>query len=375
MHINYVVWFASGTGGFRVLAEIMNRLVDKGHKVTVTTHDRSPIRFELKAQMNYIDMLPGRIKVGYRSRIARFLSRNRITQRYFQTNVDYFPWAQIESEIANMPDCDINVAQCAFAAFSAYRSDRGLPFHHMQHFEEIFFLGDKYLEKVVDESCYLPVERIANSIWLSDKMKERYGYDLPIVNPAVNTEIFYPRPKEDSPGKKKVLCYGREEDWKGFPEALQAMKLVMKERENVEFLVYGRAPVSHKDPEAPYTFLRNVSDDELARLYSTADVVLCPSWYESFPLPPLEAMACGAPVVTTRYGTEDYAVHEKNSLVVTPRDVKAMAQSIMRLLKDKDLKERLGKKGIETAKGFTWEKAADKMEEIFKKALSSGSTA
>jgi glycosyltransferase involved in cell wall biosynthesis len=372
LRINYVIWYAGGTGGFRVLAEIMNRLVDRGHEVMVTTHDRSPIPFELKAKVNYIDMHPGRMSVRYRSRAANVLFNNRISRRLFQTKVNYAPWDQIESDVQNMPDCDINVAQCSFAAFSVYRSDKGIPFHHLQHFEEIFFLGDKYLEKVVDESCHLPINRIANSIWLVERMKERYGYDLPIVNPAIDTGVFYPRQQEDSSRRKKVLCYGREDDWKGFPEALQAMKLVMKQREDVEFLVYGRTPISYKDPEAPYTFLRNVTDDELARLYSNADVVLCPSWYESFPLPPLEAMACGAPVVTTRYGTEDYARHEENSLVVMPKDIKAMAQSIMRLLQDKDLGEQMGKKGIETAKSFTWETAADMIEDLFKKAISSG---
>ncbi len=374
MRINYVIWYAGGTGGFRVLEEIMNRLVDRGHDVIVTTHDRSPIPFEMKARIKYIDMRPGRMKVRFKSRAANVLLNNRISRRFFQTNVDYSPWAQIESDVENMPDCDINVAQCAFAAFSVYRSGKGVPFHHMQHFEEIFFLGDKYLEKVTDESCYLPVNRIANSIWLANKMKERYGYDLPIVNPAIDTSVFFPRPQENQSGKRKVLCYGRVDDWKGFPEALQAMKLVMRQRQDVEFLVYGRSPIPYEDPGAPYTFLRNVTDDELARLYSNADVVLCPSWYESFPLPPLEAMACGAPVVTTRYGTEDYARHEENSLVVMPKDINAMAQSIMRLLQDEDLGEQMGKKGIETAKSFTWETAVDQMESIFKKALSSESS-
>jgi glycosyltransferase involved in cell wall biosynthesis len=80
-------------------------------------------------------------------------------------------------------------------------------------------------------------------------------------------------------------------------------------------------------------------------------------------------MACGTPVVTTRYGTEDYARHEENSLVVMPRDIKAMAEAILRLLSDADLREKFRETGPQTAKRFTWEKTVDEFERLFQMAL------
>lgn len=94
-------------------------------------------------------------------------------------------------------------------------------------------------------------------------------------------------------------------------------------------------------------------------------MVICPSWYESFPLPPLEAMACGTPVVTTRIGTEDYAFNEKNCLVVPPRNPKAMAEAILRLLDDESLQERFKKEGLKTARQFTYDRTVDRLEELF----------
>jgi glycosyltransferase involved in cell wall biosynthesis len=98
-------------------------------------------------------------------------------------------------------------------------------------------------------------------------------------------------------------------------------------------------------------------------------VLVSASWYESFPLPPLEAMACGLPVITTPYGTEDYAFDGVNAIVVPPQDPKVLAEAIIRLLDDKDLREKLSKEGLNTAKKFTWDKTTDKVEELFKNAL------
>ena len=97
-------------------------------------------------------------------------------------------------------------------------------------------------------------------------------------------------------------------------------------------------------------------------LYSECDVVISASWYESFPLPPIEAMACGIPVVTTQYGIEDYAFDNINALVVPPRDPQSMADAILRLLDDNNLGLRLSEEGIKTAKKFTWENTVDKIE-------------
>ncbi len=80
-------------------------------------------------------------------------------------------------------------------------------------------------------------------------------------------------------------------------------------------------------------------------------------------------MACGTPVVTTRYGTEDYCFHEVNSLVVPPEDPESMAKAIFRILTDENLAEELRKNGLRTAKELTWDKTAENVEKIFRQGL------
>jgi len=80
-------------------------------------------------------------------------------------------------------------------------------------------------------------------------------------------------------------------------------------------------------------------------------------------------MACGTPIVTTPYGTEDYAFHEQNCLIVPPKDPKSLADATLRLLNNEPLREKFRQEGPRTAKRFTWEKTTDEIEKLFNKSI------
>jgi len=81
-------------------------------------------------------------------------------------------------------------------------------------------------------------------------------------------------------------------------------------------------------------------------------------------LPPLEAMACSTPVVTTRYGT-DYTIDGENALVVESRNIEAMAEAILRIFHDRQLSEKLIQNDLETPKKHNWKKTANRVEKYF----------
>jgi glycosyltransferase involved in cell wall biosynthesis len=240
----------------------------------------------------------------------------------------------------------------------------------MQHYEPLFFKEEKF--KLLAAKTYeLPLHRIANSTWLKKKLDEMQGIkDTPVINHAIDHDIFYPRSKKNrNKGKLRIVSLGKMVEWKGIYDLFNAMELVLKVRNDVELVLYGTKKLSAKYSKIPHIYVLSPSDNELAELYSDSDVLVSASWYESFPLPPLEAMACGLPVITTPYGTEDYAFDGVNAIVVPPQDPKVLAEAIIRLLDDKDLREKLSKEGLNTAKKFTWDKTTDKVEELFKNAL------
>ena len=108
---------------------------------------------------------------------------------------------------------------------------------------------------------------------------------------------------------------------------------------------------------------RPVPDDELARLYRGARCLVFPSLYEGFGIPVLEAMACGTPVVTSRGGaTEEVAGGA--AVLVDPPDVDAIAAGIGEA--DAAGGTSSCRVGLERAALFTWERAADEVEALWR---------
>jgi glycosyltransferase involved in cell wall biosynthesis len=113
-----------------------------------------------------------------------------------------------------------------------------------------------------------------------------------------------------------------------------------------------------------------LNDDELCALYSSCKVFIYPSVYEGFGLPPLEAMACGAPVIAGRIPTLQETLGSAAHLV-EPLDVEALAKSIVDLLQDDDRRNRLGSEGQQHAAEFSWERTARLTLDIYQQLLKS----
>jgi len=118
--------------------------------------------------------------------------------------------------------------------------------------------------------------------------------------------------------------------------------------------------------ERKVRFLGRVSDLELITLYSMADVFAFPSFFEGFGIPPLEAMACGAPVITSNTSSLPEVVGDA-ALQVDPHAIDALSEAILRLLDDESLREELRQKGYEQVKHYTWAASARKMLIIYQK--------
>ena len=118
-------------------------------------------------------------------------------------------------------------------------------------------------------------------------------------------------------------------------------------------------------------FTGYVSDDDLRALYSSCSVFVYPSLYEGFGLPPLEAMACGAPVITSRIQSIMETVGSA-ALLVSPTDVNELAQSIIHLLTDTGERDYRSLAGLQRAAEFSWKRTASATLEVYREALRRG---
>ena len=110
-----------------------------------------------------------------------------------------------------------------------------------------------------------------------------------------------------------------------------------------------------------------LQDEELCALYSSCKAFVYPSLYEGFGLPPLEAMACGAPVITSRIPSIMETVGTAARLV-DPRDVNDLSRAIAEMLSDEQERKHFSDAGAEHVKKFTWEQTAIKTLEVYKEA-------
>jgi glycosyltransferase involved in cell wall biosynthesis len=115
-------------------------------------------------------------------------------------------------------------------------------------------------------------------------------------------------------------------------------------------------------------FTGYVPERDLPALYTAALCFVYPSYFEGFGLPPLEAMQCGAPVITGDRTSLPEVVGDAG-LLVDPFDESAITQAIAHMIDNPELRAQLRLKGIERARTFSWHKTARQTLEIYERAI------
>lgn len=381
MRVAYLLAGLGQTGGSMVLYGFMDGLCVRGHEVFAIT-PVSRIRWEAGLGATIVGAfqrgdasggVPARLTeapppgVTLKARVRRHLLKRTLGR----------PAQQLvlitEGLLRNWVPSDVTIAtsavHTAYVAFDLM--NRTVPLYHMQHYEEIFF-DDPRVRRIARLTYFLPLRLIANSTWLQGQIAARTGRRADLLLPGLDREVFSPQvdvnAKYRAPRPISIVSYYSPVRFKAWDDAVEAMRIVLGAAPpgTVEWVVYGGRP--SREPDLPIRYAGRVFGPALARLYAESHVCFMNSWYESFPLPPLEAMACGTAVVTTRLGTEDYAVDEENALVVPPRSPAALAAAIRRLIEDPALARRLALAGAESARRFGWDRAVDTLEGILQAA-------
>jgi glycosyltransferase involved in cell wall biosynthesis len=208
---------------------------------------------------------------------------------------------------------------------------------------------------------------------------------LRVIHEAAS-EAYQPRPWAElaplaarlgfDPDRPYLLAVGTLEPRKNLPLVFEVLALLRRRLPLQLLVVGGRGWLDEAIFEAharsgvqeAARFVGPLPGPELAVLYSHAAVFVFPSLYEGFGLPPLEAMACGAPVVSSNAGPLPEVLGAA-ALLLPPRDPRLWAQAIERVLEDPPLAADMRQRGRARAAQFSWERAARATRAVYHEAL------
>ena len=237
----------------------------------------------------------------------------------------------------------------------------------------------RYLESadaIISISQYTKKTLIENLSLTEAKIRVvLYGVDHDVFRPVEVPDNFLGR--YGLPGDHRIILYvGSENPRKNLTRLVTAFASLDPKSSRLLFLKVGSPEnipqfqalkdlVQDFSLEGNVFFIDHPPEDDLVVFYNLADLFVFPSLYEGFGMPPLEAMACGTPVVSSNAASLPEVVGDA-AILVDPYAVDAMAAAMARVLEDPELAHRMRVKGLERASLFTWEQTALETIEVYK---------
>lgn len=197
--------------------------------------------------------------------------------------------------------------------------------------------------------------------WLAGLMRERYGLAAHAFGFACDRRHHRPLPRQ--PGPRRVFFYARNvTPRRGFELGMLALGLLHEQRPDVEFVLAGWDASGYLIP-FPHFDAGVVAPHELPALYSRCDCALVLS-LTNLSLLPLELMACGCPVVSNRGPNVEWQLRHEHNALLADATPQALAATLVRLLEDGELRQRLRANGLICAEAGDWAAEGRKIHDV-----------
>lgn len=209
-----------------------------------------------------------------------------------------------------------------------------------------------------------------------DELELVYGLehdDISVINNSVDGKFHHVEDAGLQDEKYILAASSSPTPNKNFEATVEAFNILQKRIGNVKLYVFGDCK-SHKvsghtmdiEPlrnNKDILFLGRVDDETLVKIYSNARAFIYPSRYEGFGIPPLEAQACGCPVVSSLLSSLP-EVLDDSAILCDPNDYQSLAKALQSLVEDEAIRQFYISKGYENIKRFSWEKSAEEINKV-----------
>lgn len=340
-----------------VTPEVVARITRPGHlRVTYVL----PALTIAGGVLSVVQLVNELILLGIEARIVALREYPEIYDWMFLTRPIIFK--NVSELQNNFPESEIAVAThwtTAPLVADLVKSGAKVGAYFIQDYESWFYPENdqESRAKVLDTYELIP-HKIVKSEWLKG-MLENDGFSAKKIRLGMNLAMFYPRSVKRVPHPIVLAMARPRTPRRGFPHVVEGLLQVKEAMPEVEIVLFGD-DLSKQD--IPFAFRDGgviTNQNQLAELYSAADVYLDGSDFQGFGRPALEAMACGAACVLTKVGgVTEYARDKENCLLVPPKSPNAFAQAIIRILQNEDLKKKLIGGGFATIKDYCHKREA-----------------
>ena len=248
----------------------------------------------------------------------------------------------------------------------------------------IYSLFSKISARLVSYPLELKLIRTSDivttvSSTVAQELKDYYNLNegkLTVVGNGIDEKFFHPKQKKSESEKRYIMFVGHIAREKGLFDLVEAGRHVCGKNNDITFIIAGKGRDLNKLKRKikklklhhKFIILGQVSKDRLVKLYQNAALFVLPSYHEGIPTVLLEAMSCGIPVIATDVrGNRDVISSGENGILVPPRAPKKLAESILYVLGDEKLRERIGKNARKTIEEkYTWNTVSDMILENYK---------
>lgn len=336
-------------GGFKVALEYANYLAGRGYDVHILYPDT--LYFNEKSLLGKIRAL---LHYPY-SRLKRFSARN-----WFKLDPTVREHHLFSLNPRLVPETDYYVATARATAFCAKKYD--VPDAHKLYLIQGFEAWG-FPEEVVYSTYRLGLKNIVISNWLRKKV-EGCGAQCTLIRNGFDFNYFrLTRPVDDRSPYTVSMMYSDDKN-KGYEYGEEALCRVRERYPQLKVMMFG-TPERPADMPGWIEYYRRPDRETHNLIYNSSSIYLAPSLQEGWGLTVGEAMICGNAIVCTdTLGFQEMVTDGKEGLIVPVKNSRALADAMLRLMDNPELRLRMANAAVHTISSFTWEQSFRKFESL-----------